>query len=182
MNKRLLPLGGLIAIVLIAFSFSACSVNKDFSFAIEKQFVVTGYNSLTYSSIDTVNARQSSSDFDKYKGDISSLDISSATYTITYFSGPSSQKITSGTLSVGDVNGSAPKVIATVSDISLGSIMGTAQPLTLTADGKQYFKDLLMGGSSSALLYFTATTNQTPITFTVLFHFNLSATYSKSII
>lgn len=167
--------------LLLAIGYWGCSVSKDFSFGIDKEFSATNFNSLTYSIADVVDAKQSSSDFDKYKGDLSSLDITSASYLISYFSGPANQNIVSGTLSVGDAAGTTQKVLATFSNINLLSVAAKTQAMTLTADGKQFFKDQLMGSLGSAKLYFTATTNQTPITFTVKFHFDISATYKTTV-
>ena len=173
-----------LSVLLVAAAgiwYLGCSVSKDFSFGIDKEFVVSNYDSLTYNRSDVVDARKYSGDFDKYKSDLTGLDISSASYTITYFSGPASQKIVTGTLSVGDLNGTTQKVLATVSNVSLASVTGISQPLTLTDAGKTYFRDQLRGSTSSAILYFTATTNEKPVTFTVKFHFDLSATYSTRV-
>jgi len=174
----------LLSVLILAATslwYFGCSVSKDFSFGIDKEFVVTNYDSLTYSRSDVVDARKSSSDFEKNKSDLSSLDIRSANYTITYFQGPLSQKILTGTLSVGDVSGSTQRVLATITGVTLSAVAAKSQPLTLTDAGKQYFKDQLLGSSSSARLYFSATTNEVPITFTVKFHFDLTATYSTTV-
>jgi hypothetical protein len=171
----------LLSVLAIAsLTYVGCSVSKDFSFGIDKDFVANNYQSLIYTRSDTVDARASSSDFDKYKSDLQTLDIQSATYMVTNFSGSSTQKITSATLSVSDVRGGSPVVLATITNVSLLSEVGLSHDLPLSDAGKQFFKDQLMGSASAAILTLSATTNQTPITFTIRLHFDIKATYEKS--
>ena len=172
----------LLASAVLASVLTGCSLDKDFTFSIEKDFVVNNYSSTTYSRSDTVDASKSSSDYSKYKSDLKSLDIQSASYTITYFSGSAAQKIVTGTLNVGSLGSVPSKILATVSDVILSSVASITQPLTLTDDGKQYFKDQLMGSTSSAIINLSLTTNQAPISFTVRIHFDIKAKYSKSIL
>ncbi len=168
--------------VTTIFSIVGCSVDKDFSFTLEKEFSATNYQNATYSTSATMDAKQSSSDFDKYRSDLKSLDIESGSYTITYFQGSATQTIESGTISVSDVNGGAQHTIATISNVNLMAVAGQTQPLTLDDAGKQFFKDQLLSSASAATVYLTATTNQTPITFTIKLSFKVKASYSKSIL
>lgn len=170
----------LSVLALASLTYVGCTVNKDFTFGIDQDFSANNYQSLTYTRSDTADARKASSDFDKYKSDMQSLDIQSASYKVTFFSGSSSQKITSATLSVSDVRGGTPVLLATVTNVSLLSEVGVTHDLPLSDAGKQFFKDQLMGSESAAVLTLSATTDQTPITFTVRFHFDIKATYEKT--
>ncbi len=169
------------ALIGLMVSLSGCEVSKDFSFDITKEFVVSNYASTSYTRVDSVDARTSSSDFEKYKSDMESLDIASATYTITYFTGPASQEVTSGTLVVGELGGSATKTLATLSNINLLSSAAKETTLPLDESGKQFFKDQLWGPSSGAKLYLNLTTNEAPVNFTVRFKFHIKATYATTI-
>lgn len=177
MKKGLLLLA-LFAAVPIAYI--GCSVSKDFTFGLNKDFVVYNYSSMTYSRSDTADANKASSDFSKYKSDLQSLDIQGATYTVTSFSGAATQKIVSGSLSVSDVRGGTAVALASITNVNLSSVAGVTKELPLSDAGKQFFKDQLMGSAGAAVLTFSATTNETPISFTVRFHFDIKATYEKT--
>ncbi len=171
-----------LAFALLAFVAAGCTIDKDFNFSLNQDFVISDYPTTTYSRSDTIDASKSSSDYNKYKADIKNIDIESATYAIISFNGPATQNVISGVLTVTTLDGTTSKVIGTISNVNLSTIGSTPQPLTLTDDGKQLLKDQLSGASSSAILNFTATTNEAPISFTVHFHFVAKATYSKSLL
>ncbi len=171
-----------LAFAVLAFLATGCTIDKDFNFSLNQDFVISNYPTTTYSRSDTIDASKSSSDYNKYKADIKDIEIESATYTITSFAGPTTQNIVSGVLTVTTLDGTSSKVIASISNVNLSSIGATPQPLTLTEDGKLLMKNQLSGASSSAILNFTATTNEAPISFTVRFHFIAKATYSKTLL
>ncbi|MBS1902816.1 MAG: hypothetical protein JSS75_03855 [Bacteroidetes bacterium] len=173
----------LLFLALIATTpilLNSCTVNKDFSFGLDREFVVNNYSSTTYSRSDTADANKASSDFTKYKSDMQSLEIERATYTITSFSGSATQTIVSGSLAVSDIRGGTSITLASISNVNLSSVAAMTQELPLSDAGKQFFKDQLLGSAGAAILTFSATTNETPITFTVRFHFDIKATYEKS--
>jgi hypothetical protein len=166
---------------LSAFAFLAgCTVNKDFSVSFDKEFVAANA-STSYSKTDTLDVTKSSSDYAKYKSDIKTVEIQSATYTILSTSGSPTQKIVNATLTITNIGGTTTKTLATVSDVNLQSVLGVAQPLPLTDDGKQFLQDQLMGSTSSAIITFAGTSNEGPVMFTVSLHMNLKVTYSKTI-
>ena len=171
-----------VCVAVVAAVIIGCSASKNFTFSIDKVFVVNNYSSTSYTSSDTINATQESSDFNTYKSDLQSVSIQSATYTITSFTGPLTQTITSATVTVKALDGSSSKVLATLSNVNLSSVAAITQPLTLTDDGKQFFENQLTGSTSSVVITFTATANQAPVNFTVKFHFDILTNYSKSLI
>ena len=63
----------LVATVL----FLNCSIKKDFEFDLVKEFNVQ-YGSTSYSKTDDISAIEASSDFDKYEGDLESVEIKKA--------------------------------------------------------------------------------------------------------
>lgn len=169
------------AVLVGSFIAAGCTVKKDFGFSLDKSFDVVGYPTANYSHADTVDAGKASADFTKYKADISSFEIQSGTYTITSFNGPMTQNITSGSITVGTLSGGTQKLLATLSNVNLSSIKGIAQPLDLTPDGKTFLQEQMMGSTSSGIVTFNIMTNETPITFSVLMHFDVKATYSKTL-
>src|SRR6186713_488338 len=113
--KQLLSFLSLWACVAL---ISGCTVNKDFSFDIEKDLPVNQPTGTTFTTSVTVKGSDFSSDFDKYKDDISNVDVESATYTILSAVPKSpAQEIINATLTVADLNGGAPIIVGTVSNI-----------------------------------------------------------------
>ena len=163
------------------FFLSGCTVHKDFTFSLDKELDVNNFPSTSYTRSDTVDASKSGSDYAKYKADITAIEVQSATFTVLSSTGTPTQKVISGTVAVTSTDGVTTKTLATVSDVTLQSVIGVAQPLTLTPDGKQFLQNQLLGSSSSAIVTFSGTTNEAPITFAVNLHFNLKATYSKTL-
>ncbi|MEI8135629.1 MAG: hypothetical protein WCH46_11255 [bacterium] len=162
------------------FLFAGCTVHKDFSVTLHKAFDVN-YAGLSYSRTDTLDASKASADYQKYRSDITAVDVQSGTYTVTTFTGSATQKVITGTLTVSNLDKSVNKPLATLSNVTLMPIVGVAQPLTLTDEGKTFLQEQLMGSGSSALLTFSASTNEQPIVFSVDFRFEVKATYSKTI-
>jgi hypothetical protein len=174
----------LLCASLITFLFlgSGCTVNKDFSFDIDYDLPVNQPAGTTYSTTKTVKASEYSSDFDKYKDDISNVDVESATYTILSATPASpAQTIQNATLTVADLSGGSPVVVSTVSNINLASSIGVESPLPLTDAGKQKIEDQLRGSEGAATFTFTGMINEAPTVFTVKFKLHLKATYSKTI-
>ncbi len=163
------------------FFFTSCTVKKDFTLSLDKELDINNFPSTTYSRSDTLDASKSGSDYAKYKADISAIDLQSGTFTVLSSAGSPTQKIITGTVSASSIDGVTTKTVATVSDLNLQSVIGVAQPLTITDEGKQFIQNQLLGSSSSLILTFSGTTNEAPITFAVKFHFNLKATYSKTL-
>lgn len=169
---------------LLAFTafVSGCTVNKDFSFDIDYDLCANEMNSTTYSTTKTVYGKDYSSDFDKYKADISNVDVESATFTILSSTVTSpSQEILTATASAADVSGGAPVVIGSVSNINLTTALGVETPLPLTDAGKQKVEDLLLGSDGGGIFTFVGTSNDKPVIFCVKFKLNLKATYEKTI-
>lgn len=177
--KQLLSFFSILA--LTAF-ISGCTVTKDFGFDIDYTLPVNQPTGTTYSTSVTVKGSDHSSDFDKYKSDISNVDVESATYTIVS-SDPKSptQELLNATLKVADLNGGTEVIVGTVSNINLTTAVGTETNLPLTEDGKQKIEDQLRGSDGAATFTFSGTANETPITFTVKFKLHLKATYEKTI-
>jgi len=174
----------LFAASLILFAFvSGCTVKKDFSFDIDYDLPVNETGSgTTYATSSTVKASDYSSDFDKYKEDISNVDVESATYTIlTAVPKSPAQTIINATLTVADLKGGAPVLVGTVSNINLTTALGVETDLPLTDEGKQKIEDQLRGSDGAAVFTFSGSTNEMPIIFTVKFKLNLKATYEKTI-
>lgn len=170
---------------LLAFTafIGGCTVTKDFGFDIDYDMAVNETGSgTTYATSATVKASDYSSDFDKYKEDISNVDIESATYTILS-SVPKSpaQQIINATLTVADLKGGTPVLVGTVSNINLTTALGVETDLPLTDEGKQKIEDQLRGSDGAAIFTFSGSTNEMPIIFTVKFKLNLKATYEKTI-
>lgn len=160
---------------------SGCTVNKDFTFDIDYDLCANEQNNTTYSTTKTVYGKDYSSDFDKYKADISNVEVESATFTILSSTVTSpTQEIVTATASAGDVSGGAPVVIGTLNNVSLSDI-GVEKPLPLTDAGKQKVEDLLLGSDGGGIFSFTGTSNDKPVIFCVKFKLNLKATYEKTI-
>jgi len=166
--------------VLGSFLLSGCTVTKDFSMPLEVDYFVNSGTS-SVSLLDTLDASSESSDYGKYKEDIKSVDIESATFTISQITPfPTTAVVTSATLEVGDMNGTVMKKIAEVSNVDLQTANGVETPLPLTAEGKDYFKSL-MSGDGKAIVKLTATANQEGISFNVLFKFKTKVTFEKTL-
>lgn len=171
-----------LSVLALAAMMNGCTVNKDFSFDIDYDLCANEINSTTYSAAKTVYGKDYSSDFDKYKSDISNVDVESATFTILSSTVTSpSQEIVTATASAGDASGGAPVVIGTVSNINLTTALNVETPLPLTDAGKQKIEDLLLGSDGGGTFYFTGTSNDKPVIFCVKFKLNLKATYEKTI-
>lgn len=161
---------------------NGCTVNKDFSFDIDYDLCASQPTSTTYSTSKTVYGKDYSSDFDKYKSDISNVDVESVTFTILSSTVTSpSQEIVTATASAGDVSGGAPTILGTVNNINLTTALGVETPLPLTDAGKQKVEDLLLGSDGGGTFYFTGTSNDKPVIFCVKFKMHLKATYEKTI-
>lgn len=174
----------LLCVSFITFLFigSGCTVNKDFSFDIDYTLPVNQPTGTTYTTSQTVKASDYSTDFDKYKDDISNVDVESATYTIETAT-PSSpgQTLQNATLTVADLKGGTPVIVSTVSNIVLATSIGVESPLPLTDEGKQKIEDQLRGSDGAATFTFMGTINEAPTVFTVKFKLHLKATYEKTI-
>jgi hypothetical protein len=171
----------LLSLLAVIMTATGCKVNKDFSFDINYTKNYYSMNS-AYSREDTIRGKDYSSDFDKYKADIKSLSVESATYTITEAlpTNPS-QTIVNATLWVKDIRGGAQTLVATVNGITLASAIGIESNLNLTDEGKQKITDFLKGSDGAFIATFMGTANEAPINFTVKFKLHLKATYEKTI-
>jgi hypothetical protein len=170
-----------LSVLALAAMINGCTVNKDFSFDIDYDLCANQPTSTTYSVSKTVYGKDYSSDFDKYKSDISNVDVESATFTIISSTVTSpSQEIVTATASAGDVSGGAPVVIGSVNNINL-SRLNEEIPLPLTDAGKQKIEDLLLGSDGGGTFYFTGSSNDKPVIFCVKFKLHLKATYEKTI-
>jgi hypothetical protein len=177
--KQLLSL---LSVLALAAMINGCTVNKDFSFDIDYDLCAAEMNNTTYSASKTVYGKDYSSDFDKYKSDISNVDVESITFTILSSTPTSpSQEIVTATASAGDVSGGAPVVIGTVNNVNLTTALGVETPLDLTPAGKQKVEDLLLGSDGGGIFKFEGTSNDKPVIFCVKFKMHLKATYEKTI-
>ncbi len=59
---------------------NGCIIKKDFEFTIEEIFVISESNSTTFSKYKDINATDINSNFNKYKEDISNIEIKDASY------------------------------------------------------------------------------------------------------
>jgi hypothetical protein len=169
------------SLVLLTF-VSGCTVNKDFSFDIDYDLCANQPTSTTYSATKTVYGKDYSSDFDKYKSDISNVDVESMTFTILSSTVTSpSQEIVNATASAADVSGGPFVEIGTVKNINLTTALNVETPLTLTDPGKQKVEDLLLGSDGGGIFKFEGTSNDKPVIFCVKFKMHLKATYEKTI-
>jgi len=85
-----------VAAVCIAFAASGCTIKKDFTLNLEKDFVVNQSDNPSYSQTGDVRATDFSSDFETYKGDLDAVEVQQASYIVTYWTGPSTQTFPAG--------------------------------------------------------------------------------------
>ncbi|HEY6172053.1 MAG TPA: hypothetical protein VIX80_07340 [Candidatus Kapabacteria bacterium] len=171
-----------LSILALTAMINGCTVSKDFSFDIDYDLCANEINSTSYSATDTVYGKTYSSDFDKYKEDISNVDVESATFTILTSTVTSpSQEIVKVTASVADVSGGAFTEIGSAININLTTKRGVETPLDLTQAGKDKIETLLLGSDGGGIFKFEGTSNDKPVIFCVKFKLHLKATYEKTI-
>jgi hypothetical protein len=167
-----------LVFIYAIFSLTGCDIKKDFTFDVEKEFVIQNYPIKSYTTSGDISASQASSDFDKYKGDLDKVEIQSAKYFASYFSGTATQNI-SGHLKIGDISGNQSVDLATIPNVLLINIAAKEQSMDLSSAGQSKFNDLLLNSPYSARLYFDAATNEVPLTATMRFKFTFKVTYKR---
>ena len=177
--KHILTL--ICALMLFGFIFIGCTVDKDFSFELEKEFEVD-HSSTTYSDSSDIDVTEESSDFEDYKDDISKISLEEASYTITYFHGTATQTILTSQLQVGEVTGGAPTLLANVDNVNLMSVAAITQTITTNEDGKTKLRNLILNSPYTVRFYYNCTANEAPLDFKVRFNLKFKATYEKKII
>ncbi|MBN2000923.1 hypothetical protein JW935_25485 [candidate division KSB1 bacterium] len=170
----------LILVVLSSFLLS-CEVSKDFIVKIDKVFNVN-YAGETYETMEDIDAKEFSSDFEKYSSDLKSVEILKGTYEIIVFAGPATQKILSADLEVGSTEGEKPVGLAVVDDIVLAEALNNETSLTLRSAGKNKLADLMLNNPHTCRLYFSGQANEAPVVFSIKFRFECKVTYEKKLI
>jgi len=171
----------LMAFILLALVLTGCTLTKDFEFDIEREFDVTHPHS-TYSTVEDVDATESSSDFEKYKEDLEDLELQAAYYTVTYNGNSSTQTVTHAVLSVDEMGGTTPIELSHVDNINLDSVLNTETKLTVNSDGEDKLIKLLEKSPYSARFTFDGTVTEEPVDFKVKFRLRFKVTYKKKII
>jgi len=159
-----------------------CSASHDFEFDLSRDFQVVG-SSTHYVLSQNVSATDVSSDFNTYKSDISDVQVVSAKYLISAFTGPSSQRIDSASLKCGATTDSvATTLIAAMNNVNLLSVAAVDQDLPLNDAGKTTLKNLIRNDPNAAKLSFAGFSNEGPMNFTVTFKIHMKVTYTKSLL
>jgi len=169
-----------VAAVCIAFAASGCTIKKDFTLNLERDFVVNQSDNPSYSQTGDVRATDFSSDFETYKGDLDAVEVQQASYIVTYWTGPSTQT-TNASVMIGDLSGGTPVLLSSVSNVNLMSVAAREQTLSLNSAGSQKLNDLIKNSPYGARFYFTGTVNQVPVIFTTKVKVQLKVTYKKQI-
>jgi hypothetical protein len=173
MIKRLLLL-----LVFIITIFTGCSIKKDLTLNIEADFVQSNSTNKSYTLTQNVSAKDASSDFDKYSGDLDGVELTSSTYLVSYFSGDATQTV-SATVKISDQSGNQMTDLATITNINLLTVAAKDQNLTVSNEGINTFVNLMKNSPNNATLYFNGSTNEVPFTATIKLKFAFKVTYKK---
>src|SRR2546425_7982568 len=90
------------------------TISKDFSIDVTNDFVAAG-TTTTLHQTDTLDLTKASSDFDKYKDNVSNLTVDSAWFTITEQPNPTTLVLTGGTYNVSALDLSGTTLFASIS-------------------------------------------------------------------
>jgi hypothetical protein len=167
-----------IIALLFALIATGCDIKKDFTFTVEKEFVQTNSPNKSFSMTGDISATQISSDFDNYKDDIDNIEIVSSKYLVSYFSGSTTQTISTH-IKIGDTGGQQSVDLASVTNINLYSVASIDQSLDLSSAGNNKLTELLKNSPYSLRLYFDGSTNEVPLTATIKLKFEIKVTYKK---
>jgi hypothetical protein len=171
------------AIIFCYILFSGCTIKKDLTFSVTKTYTVNSYQSTTYTSISDILASDAGSDFEKFKGDLESVELLSIKYEALYVpTTVTNTQNVSATIKVCNLQDQNITDLAIAPVINLKSLYKNEQNATLNSTGCTAINNLLLHSPNSARIYFFAVTNETPFTATFQFVFNFKATYKKSIL
>ena len=176
MRRVLFSSVALVFVVMLA----GCTINHDFTFTIDKTYTIQDPTKLSYSINQVLDASASSSDFSKYASDLSSVEIQSATYTITRNAGGAGQTV-SATIMVSDANNANQGTLATAPNVNIPASVGVETPLNIDKTVGTNLGNWLKNSPYKANATLNATTNTAPTDFDLKLTFHIKATYSAGL-
>lgn len=175
----------LIALLIVsgAVSFWGCgstdAMNDNFGFTIDKTLTVIQAATDAAFATDTLDMWQSGSVFMRNRSSVRSLDIRSVSCMITDVQGTPPATL-SGTLSIGDTEGGAPKTIATLDSVSMADMMSGMHRMNMRDEGRRAMMDMMMGSRNTMMMYFNCdSTARDSMHFTMRFNFDMQAQCQK---
>jgi len=161
----------LLALIIIISSISCTSkdnlIKYEFDITIERDFPIIDYQLAAFTKTADIVATDESSDFEKYKEDIESVVIKSASYMMLNVTANASQNINSAAFSISDVADSGKTTIASISNVNLLIYENQEQSLSLNNKGVDRFNALISNSPYSAMVHLDGSANEVPIHFTI---------------
>lgn len=174
MRRAILSSVILVTLVMLA----GCTLNKDFSFDIEKSFAVSSTNLTDYSNMQIIDPT-SNSDFNNNKDHISAINVTSATYTITSATVVPGQVVTAK-LGVADANGLSPALLVPFTPFTIAVDATGSLPVDNTVANQ--LSAWLKASPNKAQITLTAHTTVAQTNFVVNIKLHVTATYTASIL
>ncbi|MCK9400633.1 MAG: hypothetical protein M0Q51_11660 [Bacteroidales bacterium] len=166
----------LLAAIFLVASSSCYIINfsKDFEFDLtfEVNSDTTSLNEIYLLDAVVYN------NFEEYVDYIETIEIKSATYSLTSFSGTDDQTLTNGLLTVSDENGSESQVLATLPTELLQHLLIAERTLNLDEAGINMVEGLIKNAPHKCQGILTGDISSSPVNFTMKFHFLATITGS----
>lgn len=165
----------LLLSVLAAFFAWSCSNSQDsmsHNYTIDKALTIDHSGAGSGPASDKLNMWESAASFMQNRPSMKSLAIRSISCTITDIQGPQPQTLT-GTLSIGDMKGGAPKPVASLNKVSMMNMMSGMHNMDMHSDGSDMMMDMMMQ-QDSMMMYFDCQ-DQDSMHFTMRFKIDMQA-------